>query len=76
MSWKVDDGIVQHIDVREREKTNSFSLGKLLLIGEEEFEDLDEIVARHVQPMVSLVRDIMTYRYYRDSSVSAIVLMC
>ncbi|KAF8563474.1 hypothetical protein P879_06561 [Paragonimus westermani] len=67
VSWKVDDGILQHIDVLEREKTNSFSLGKLLLIGDEEFEDLDEIVARHVQPIVSLVRDIMSYRYYRDS---------
>ncbi|KAF5398777.1 Transcription elongation factor SPT6 [Paragonimus heterotremus] len=67
VSWKVDDGILQHIDVLEREKTNSFSLGRLLLIGDEEFEDLDEIVARHVQPIVSLVRDIMSYRYYRDS---------
>ncbi|KER25873.1 hypothetical protein T265_06784 [Opisthorchis viverrini] len=67
VSWKVDDGTLQHIDVLEKEKTNSFSLGRLLIIGDEEFEDLDEIVARHVQPMASLVRDIMTYRYYRDS---------
>lgn len=61
---------MQHIDVSEKEKSNSFSLGKLLIIGDEEFEDLDEIVARHVQPMASLVRDVMTYKYYRDSSVS------
>ncbi|CAH8839646.1 unnamed protein product [Trichobilharzia szidati] len=68
VSWKIDDGIMQHIDVVEKEKTNNFSLGKLLIIDGEEYEDLDEIVARHVQPMASLVRDIMTYRYYRDSS--------
>ncbi|CAH8510288.1 Transcription elongation factor SPT6, variant 2 [Schistosoma haematobium] len=68
VSWKIDDGIMQHIDVSEKEKSNSFSLGKLLIIGDEEFEDLDEIVARHVQPMASLVRDVMTYKYYRDSS--------
>uniref|UniRef100_A0A183AT07 Transcription elongation factor spt6 n=1 Tax=Echinostoma caproni TaxID=27848 RepID=A0A183AT07_9TREM len=67
VSWKVDDSIMQHIDVLEKEKTNNFSLGRLLIIGDEEFEDLDEIVARHVQPMVSLVRDIMSYRYYRNS---------
>ncbi|THD22694.1 putative suppressor of ty, partial [Fasciola hepatica] len=67
VSWKVDDGIMQHIDVLEKEKSNSFSLGRVLIIGDEEFEDLDEIVARHVQPMVSLVRDIMSYRYYRES---------
>ncbi|VDQ16922.1 unnamed protein product [Trichobilharzia regenti] len=65
---------MQHIDVVEKEKTNNFSLGKLLIIGDEEYEDLDEIVARHVQPMASLVRDIMTYRYYRDSSMNNLPL--
>ena len=31
----------------------------------QEFEDLDEIIARHVQPMASTVRDIMAHRYYK-----------
>ncbi|CAH8518604.1 unnamed protein product [Heterobilharzia americana] len=74
VSWKVDDRIMQHIDVVEKEKTNNFSLGKLLIIGDEEFEDLDEIVARHVQPMVSLVRDIMTYKYYRTLQVAIVAI--
>ena len=32
-----------------------------------EFEDLDEIIARHIQPMAATVRDIMAYKYYKDS---------
>ena len=40
------DEIYQHIDVREEGKTNAFSLGNSLWIGTEEFEDLDEIIAR------------------------------
>ncbi|VDK88893.1 unnamed protein product [Dibothriocephalus latus] len=64
---KVDDGILKHFDVIEKDKTQSFALGRTLLIGTEEFEDLDEIVARFMQPMVYLIREVMTHKYYRDS---------
>ncbi|KAL8562544.1 hypothetical protein ACOMHN_045809 [Nucella lapillus] len=67
VTWKVADGILQHIDVVEEGKENAFSLGKSLLIGDEEFEDLDEIIARHIQPMAGNVRDIVGYRYFRPN---------
>jgi transcription elongation factor SPT6 len=67
VTWKVTDGIYQHIDVREEGKECAFSLGQSLWIGSEEFEDLDEIVARHVQPMASYTRDLLSYKYYRDT---------
>ena len=44
--YQVTDEIYQHIDVREEGKTNAFSLGASLWIATEEFEDLDEIIAR------------------------------
>ncbi len=64
MSWKVTDGIYQHVDVKEERKENMFSLGQSLYIGVEEFEDLDEIIARYVNPMASHARDIISYKYY------------
>ncbi|KAH9503861.1 Transcription elongation factor SPT6 [Bulinus truncatus] len=66
-TWKVADGILQHIDIREEGKENAFSLGKSLWINGEEFEDLDEIIARYIQPIAANVRDIMAFKYYRDS---------
>ncbi|XP_056634239.1 transcription elongation factor SPT6 [Diorhabda sublineata] len=66
ITWKVADGIYQHIDIREEGKTNAFSLGKSLWIGNEEFEDLDEIIARHVTPMAAHARDLLYFRYYKD----------
>lgn len=102
ITWKVADGIYQHIDVREEGKANAFSLGnyyncvelnfsglyssyvflkyfdllhkvnivlflgKSLWIGNEEFEDLDEIIARHVTPMASHARDLLNFRYFKD----------
>lgn len=65
VTWKVTDDIYQHIDVREVGKENSFSLGTSLFIGSEEFEDLDEIIARHINPSASYARDLIGYKYYR-----------
>lgn len=64
---QVADKIYQHIDVREEGKVNAFSLGNSLWIGGEEFEDLDEIAARHVTPMAQHARDLLTFKYYRDT---------
>ena len=46
VTWKVTDGIHQHLDVLEKNKVNAFSLGQSLMIGNEEFEDLDEIIGK------------------------------
>ncbi len=67
VTWKVADNIYQHIDVREEGKENSFSLGQSLWIGKDEFEDLDEIIARHVNPMASHARDLISFKYYRET---------
>ncbi|GIX89469.1 transcription elongation factor SPT6 [Caerostris darwini] len=63
-SWKVADDITQHIDVIEEGKENDFSLGHSLIIDGESFEDLDEIIARHIQPMAGYARDLLNFRYY------------
>lgn len=67
ITWKVADKIYQHIDVKEEGKVNAFSLGSSLWINNEEFEDLDEIIARHVTPMASHARDLLYFRYYKDT---------
>ncbi len=33
----------------------------------EEFEDLDEIIARYIQPMAALARDIINHKYYVEA---------
>ena len=46
------NNILSHIEIFEEEKDNQFSLGRKLKINDEEFEDLDEVLARFVEPMV------------------------
>ncbi|RVE50918.1 hypothetical protein evm_004485 [Chilo suppressalis] len=65
VTWKVAEGIYQHIDVREEGKENAFSLGRSLWIQGSEFEDLDEIIARYVTPMAGHARDLISYKYYK-----------
>jgi len=31
------------------------------------FEDLDEIIARYIQPMAAYARDLLSYKYHVDS---------
>lgn len=42
-------------------------MGQSLWIGSEEFEDLDEIIARYVNPMAAHARDLLSFKYYRDT---------
>lgn len=65
VTWKVADGIYQHIDVREEGKENAFSLGRSLWIQGSEFEDLDEIIARYVTPMAGHARDLISFKYFK-----------
>jgi transcription elongation factor SPT6 len=63
----VTDGVYQHIDVREEGKENACSFGQSLWIGNDEFEDLDDIIARYVNPMAAHAQDVLSFKYYRDT---------
>lgn len=69
VTWKVGEGICQHVDVREEGKENAFSLGQSLWINDEEFEDLDEIIARYINPMAGHARDLYNFRYFRELGI-------
>lgn len=35
LTWKVEEVVYQHVDIREQDKPNAYSLGRSLIIGEE-----------------------------------------
>ena len=41
----------------------------------EEFEDLDEIIARYIQPMAAFARDITNHKYYVESEGGKLEVM-
>ncbi|KAI6199791.1 Suppressor of Ty 6-like protein [Aphelenchoides besseyi] len=70
VTWKVTEGIYQHVPIIEDKKKHAFDLGKELRINNEVFEDLDEILARYVTPLAEYVREVLNHKYFVDSLAS------
>ncbi|CAJ0962765.1 unnamed protein product, partial [Mesorhabditis belari] len=64
LTWKVGENVYAHVDILEKDKTRPNEIGKTLQIGAETFEDLDEILARYVQPMVLYANEICSHKYF------------
>ena len=66
-SWKMHTDIINHVDILEQDKPNNYSLGKTLIIGDEVFEDLDEIIANYIEPMAANARDLLSHKNFRET---------
>ncbi|KAL7272149.1 Transcription elongation factor spt6 [Rhizina undulata] len=59
VTWKVSDGIYQHIDVLELDKENEFTVGKTLRVsGKFSYSDLDELIFNHVKAMARKIDEL------------------
>ncbi|KAM1234373.1 hypothetical protein ACFX13_004034 [Malus domestica] len=70
LTLKIYDGVYAHKDIVEggKEKkdiTSILRIGKTLTIGEDTFEDLDEVVDRYVDPLVAQLKAMLNYRKFR-----------
>eukprot|EP00257_Ricinus_communis_P019165 XP_015578078.1 transcription elongation factor SPT6 homolog [Ricinus communis] len=70
LTLKVYDGVFAHKDIVEGGKehkdiTSLLRIGKTLKIGEDTFEDLDEVMDRYVDPLVAHLKAMLNYRKFR-----------
>ncbi|XXQ32473.1 S1 motif domain-containing protein [Plasmodiophora brassicae] len=67
ITWKVAVDVFAHINVDERDKPQDVrkALGRTLIIDDEAFEDLDEILARYIRPLTKLSETIVQNRAFR-----------
>ncbi|XP_017643216.1 transcription elongation factor SPT6 homolog isoform X1 [Gossypium arboreum] len=73
LTLKLCDGVYAHKDIVEGGKehkdiTNLLCIGKTLKIGEDTFEDLDEVMDRYVDPLVSHLKAMLSYRRFRKGT--------
>jgi transcription elongation factor SPT6 len=69
VTWKVSDGIFQHIDVLELDKENEFSLGRTLKIGGKyTYSDLDELIVNHVKAMAKKVDEMTLHDKFQSGT--------
>ncbi|KAJ2813241.1 Transcription elongation factor spt6, partial [Coemansia furcata] len=58
ITWKVAEGLFQHVDVVERDKAPGAALGATFLVGDAAYTDLDELVAFHVDPIARKLEEV------------------
>lgn len=71
VTWKVHEGVYQHIDVLELDKENEFSVGRMLRVGGNSkwsYSDLDELIVLHVKAMAKKVEEMMGDERYQSGS--------
>ncbi|KAH6665904.1 transcription elongation factor SPT6 [Plectosphaerella plurivora] len=68
ITWKVADGVFQHVDVLELQKPNDFSLGKFLRVGRVTYPDLDELIHTHIEGMAKKVDELMQHDKFEKRS--------
>ncbi|KAF8864925.1 transcription elongation factor Spt6 [Acephala macrosclerotiorum] len=69
VTWKVADGVYQHLDVLELQKDNEFSVGRQLRIGGKfNYSDLDELIVDHVKAMAKKVDEMMQHEKFQAGS--------
>ncbi|KAF3932107.1 hypothetical protein ABW20_dc0106910 [Dactylellina cionopaga] len=67
ITWKVGDGVYQHIDVLELDKENEFSIGRTLKVsGKYTYSDLDDLIFNHIKPMAKKVGEIERHDKYKN----------
>ncbi|KAG9156361.1 hypothetical protein Leryth_009224 [Lithospermum erythrorhizon] len=73
LTLKIYDEVYAHKDIVEGGKehkdiTSMLRIGKTLKIGEDTFEDLDEVIDRYVDPLVTHLKTMLSYRKFRKGN--------
>ncbi|TGZ80510.1 transcription elongation factor Spt6 [Ascodesmis nigricans] len=69
VTWKVADGIYQHLDVLELDKANEFTIGRVLRVsGKFNYSDLDELIVNHVKAMAKKVDELVHNPKFQSGS--------
>ncbi|CAN8238192.1 unnamed protein product [Cochlearia groenlandica] len=77
LTLKIYDGVYAHKEIVEGGKENKDitslqCIGKTLKIGEDTFEDLDEVMDRYVDPLASHLKTMLNYRKFRKGTKSEV----
>ncbi|RCI04677.1 Transcription elongation factor spt6 [Rhizopus stolonifer] len=72
ITWKVDDNVYQHVDVVEVKNKNDVHGPTRLKIGDQTFEDLDELIVTYIEAVARKVEELMAHPKYRPGGTQAL----
>ncbi|TFK29990.1 transcription elongation factor SPT6 [Coprinopsis marcescibilis] len=70
VTWKVDEGLYQHIDVVDRNSDPSGQTvgGQLYVDANHVYSDLDELIVNHIAAMARKVEDLMAHEKFKNGT--------
>ncbi|RKP34508.1 SH2 domain-containing protein [Dimargaris cristalligena] len=75
ITWKVCDGVYQHVDVKEEDKESDAAVGRRLRVSREDwYSDLDELLASHIEPMAKRVEQMLEHPKYEPKTLDEVSL--
>ncbi|KAI9490605.1 SH2 domain-containing protein [Zychaea mexicana] len=72
ITWKVDEGVYQHIDVVEMRKDASVFAPVQYKIGEHIFDDLDQLIVTYVEAIAAKAEELIAHPKYRPGGATAL----
>jgi hypothetical protein len=64
VTWYVLQGFVKHLEIIELDKPPELDLGRKLRRKNQEYEDIEEILARFFTPFNDFINEVITHRKY------------
>eukprot|EP01080_Neovahlkampfia_damariscottae_P003928 gene3928-7138_t len=68
ITYKFFENVYVNLDILEKNKKDPFSLGEKLIIENQEFDDLDEIIARYIEPIIDHIKNLLNHQKFINKS--------
>ncbi|SSD61286.1 probable Transcription elongation factor SPT6 [Saccharomycodes ludwigii] len=73
ITWKLDKDLFQHVDILEQDKENPLSIGKTLIVENERYHDLDQIIVDYLQNKVRLLNEITNNEKFKNGTKKEVI---
>lgn len=65
ITWKLDKDLFEHIDIKELDKENPLALGRVLVVDNQRYHDLDQLIVEYLQHKVRLLNEMMSNEKFK-----------
>lgn len=73
ITWKLDKDLFQHIDIQELDKENPLALGRVLVVENQRYHDLDQIIVEYLQNKVRLLNEITSNEKFKRGNKKEVI---
>ncbi|CAH02429.1 chromatin-remodeling histone chaperone SPT6 [Kluyveromyces lactis] len=73
ITWKLDKDLFQHVDILEKDKENPLALGKTLIVEDQKYHDLDQIIVEYLQNKVRLLNEITSNEKFKKGTKKEVI---